>query len=918
MRNLWKLAIILFAACFLSSCNRLEELKTSLENNEVTIEVGKEVNVEVFAKEGFDVTWEVEDPSIVTVENGVFHAVSEGVTYVLVKSGDLETKIKVMVVLEAEEETFTITWLDRDETVLEVDENVPKGVMPTFDRRIPSHEGLEFKGWDPEVVPVVGDATYTATYKADQPTYTITWKHSDGYTITTTVVYGTQMPVYSGPVPTKESDVYYDYIFIGWSPKLEPANHIRTYTAQFAGIKRKYTVTWIDTAIFNPTTNSYTVLYTEEVEAGTTPIYSGPEPNKPDSVDWGYKYIFEGWDPVPDHLTKDMEFKTVYKRAYDCVWYNWYNEPEVLKQERYKMEEYIRPSGYKDVRIPDETPYEGETPRIFDDYGYSYEFLGWFSNDESRSWNDLPMTKTLEREYLATYQCIPLEDNPNQVDKFTYRIYDDFYYPACIITGYTGDDMTDLYIPTWIDGYMVIGIGRDAFRDNNKIINLYIGDNVRRLGYNTFSGCNNLSSIMFGLNMTYLGEDMFENCTSLNRVDIPEQITEIGYGCFSGCTSLMAVTLPDNLETIESGAFSGCEWLTEITIPDKVKWVKGFSDCIRLHTVNLGAGVIGIAASCFNGDIALQHINLDEFNLEHISDYAFKGCEALVTLRMPDSLKTIGKKAFENCTGLLLVSFFGDNPQLESINEWAFLGCSSLMGLSIPASVTYIGEGIVGDCEHLYSLEVMPGNQKYMSKSNMIIDIENQKIIAGCNGSGSIPTDSTITVIGSSAFYKTKKFNLNKTLIIPDNIKKIESYAFYQCLGLPSLDPTTVHFTDHDRHYEHCPKSVFVPSSVEVIQSGAFYLDYTPEQGQWKRYYCIYVDKCVDYTIRTGAECPEGLAYAFPQYSGGFYKQVFAINCTVHYHYEGDPANYPRGVLGTAYGYWHGNHVLWTFDECHP
>ena len=285
---------------------------------------------------------------------------------------------------------------------------------------------------------------------------------------------------------------------------------------------------------------------------------------------------------------------------------------------------------------------------------------------------------------------------------------------------------------------------------------------------------------------------------------------------------------------------------------------------------------------------------------------------------MPDSLKTIGKKAFENCTGLLLVSFFGDNPQLESINEWAFLGCSSLMGLSIPASVTYIGEGIVGDCEHLYWLEVMPGNQKYMSKSNMIIDIENQKIIAGCNGSGSIPTDSTITVIGSSAFYKTKKFNLNKTLIIPDNIKKIESYAFYQCLGLPSLDPTTVHFTDHDRHYEHCPKSVFVPSSVEVIQSGAFYLDYTPEQGQWKRYYCIYVDKCVDYTIRTGAECPEGLAYAFPQYSGGFYKQVFAINCTVHYHYEGDPANYPRGVLGTAYGYWHGNHVLWTFDECHP
>ena len=42
--------------------------------------------------------------------------------------------------------------------------------MPTFDGTIPPHDGLEFKGWDPEVVPVDGDATYTAKYKAPEPT----------------------------------------------------------------------------------------------------------------------------------------------------------------------------------------------------------------------------------------------------------------------------------------------------------------------------------------------------------------------------------------------------------------------------------------------------------------------------------------------------------------------------------------------------------------------------------------------------------------------------------------------------------------------------------------------------------------------------------------------------------------------------
>ena len=827
------IAVILSLVFFVSGCK--DEIKLSIEEREITITIDQEFKVDVLDNVN-EITWESEDSNVATVENGIIKAVGEGSTNILVKVGEHQTKIKVTVEKE-KSDNFIVTWVNYDETILEVDVNVKKGVLPTYDSETPKREGYEFVGWDPELTEVTADVTYVAKFnipntctvtwvnydnevlevdenvpKGTLPTYdgetptrtdfiftgwdpevtevtadvtyvaqfmqekvvTATWKNWDGTTLYVNhlVPYDTT-PQYRGPTPTKESNELYDFMFIGWSPAAGAIKCHTTYTAQFAGIKRHYTVTWIDTAVYNPDTGSYrTVLYTEEVEAGTTPIYSGPELEKPDNVDYGYKYLFDGWDPIPSRLLQDMEFKAVYVRAYDAVWYNWYNEPEVLKQERYKMEEYTRPSGYKDVRIPDETPYEGETPRIFDDYGYSYEFLGWFSNDESRSWNDLPMTKTLEREYLATYQCIPLEDNPYQVDKFTYRIYDDYYYPACIITGYTGDDMTDLYIPTWIDGYMVIGIGTNAFRDNNKIINLYIGDNVRRLGYNTFSGCKNLSSIMFGLNMTYLGEDMFENCTSLNRVDIPEQITEIGYSCFSGCTSLMAVTLPDNLETIGSGAFNGCEWLTEITIPDKVKWVTGFSGCIRLKYVQLGAGVIGIANFCFDGDVALHEINLDKINLEHIGSYAFRECKSLATISLPDSLKTIGEKAFQDCTYLLQVNFFGSNPQLESIYKWAFLGCTDLTGLSIPASVTHIGEGIVGNCENLYSLKVTAGNQKYRSKNNMIIDIENQKIIAGCNGSGEIPTDETITVIGSYAFYMTKKFNLNKTLIIPNNIKK--------------------------------------------------------------------------------------------------------------------------------------------------
>ncbi|MBO7654667.1 MAG: SUMF1/EgtB/PvdO family nonheme iron enzyme [Kiritimatiellae bacterium] len=69
--------------------------------------------------------------------------------------------------------SYTVTWEDEDGTVLEVDRNVAVGRTPRFDGGIPKKamsDGVvySFMGWTPEVVPVAGDVTYRATYRASR------------------------------------------------------------------------------------------------------------------------------------------------------------------------------------------------------------------------------------------------------------------------------------------------------------------------------------------------------------------------------------------------------------------------------------------------------------------------------------------------------------------------------------------------------------------------------------------------------------------------------------------------------------------------------------------------------------------------------------------------------------------------------
>ena len=86
-----------------------------------------------------------------------------------------------------------------------------------------------------------------------------------------TVAYG-EMPVYAGATPEKSATAEFTYFFDGWLPEVTTVTGDAEYTATFTKEKNNYTVTFVN--------EDGTVLDTQTVAYGETPVYAGEEPVK--------------------------------------------------------------------------------------------------------------------------------------------------------------------------------------------------------------------------------------------------------------------------------------------------------------------------------------------------------------------------------------------------------------------------------------------------------------------------------------------------------------------------------------------------------------------------------------------------------------------------------------------------------------
>ena len=132
---------------------------------------------------------------------------------------------------------YTITFRNYNGKELQ-SSKVDYGTMPEYMGETPERIGsyqysYVFAGWNPELVPVSGDAVYKAVFEKVTNTFHIIFYDEDGVTELDQkeVEYG-KVPSTS-VVPTKEADEDYIYTFAGWQPKPVAATQDVTYKATY-------------------------------------------------------------------------------------------------------------------------------------------------------------------------------------------------------------------------------------------------------------------------------------------------------------------------------------------------------------------------------------------------------------------------------------------------------------------------------------------------------------------------------------------------------------------------------------------------------------------------------------------------------------------------------------------------------------
>lgn len=301
-------------------------------------------------------------------------------------------------------------------------------------------------------------------------------------------------------------------------------------------------------------------------------------------------------------------------------------------------------------------------------------------------------------------------------------------------------------------------------KDYNKIKNLKI---TGKVNVYDFYFMRDEMTVLQGINMKEV------------KIVAPESYyysaDEIPSRAFENKYTLSRFVFPSTITCIGTSAFYGTSISGHLNIPDGCKDIRqeAFRDCNNLTSIYLPNSIESISHWAFYNCNSLQGQLHLPTSLIYVGEYAFAGCSMLSgTLDLPESLESIGKCAFQNLPlikGDLIIP-----SKIKSIEQYTFAGCGFDGSLILHNNITKIG--LAAFMGVPFSGELVLPNQ--------LATIEDDAFRA-TNFSGELVFPESLVHIGRYAFAWCSR--LSGTIIFPSNVYIVNECLFYGCRDISKL-----------------------------------------------------------------------------------------------------------------------------------
>lgn len=282
--------------------------------------------------------------------------------------------------------------------------------------------------------------------------------------------------------------------------------------------------------------------------------------------------------------------------------------------------------------------------------------------------------------------------------------------------------------------------------------------------------------------ITVIRENSFKYNDYLNSIDFEEgsKLHTIEKGSFFR-SSIQSLTIPSSVEVLQEGWCSNTSYLTEIQIsPDNKKYA--YADEERKIIIGKSD------KNCEVYDIlifACRDIEkvIVPYSIKHISSFSFFQCEKLDSIEIPE------------------------NSMLLSIGEFAFTW-SSIQKFSIPSNFEKFENNWCGYLDYLVEISISPDNKNFSFAD------EEHKILIGKSAKNCEVYDVLVFACRDIEY-----------AIIPRYIKHIDSFAFYECKHLKSVEfeRNSQLISIGKRAFSHSSiESIYLPETLKTIGKSAF------------------------------------------------------------------------------------------------